>query len=401
MNIDYYYRNLIEYQEILNKQESIKKLTKSASSFLGTVTKCQGIWFLIYNPPKIHAIEIYQNGNHEIKLHSEENLQKYSVLSESKFLTFNEGSPILDWINPHNGSRYAYACSSSLLGYGCRIAYFYDDLDKQKSDPVVTHFANFFLTKFAYILKVENLLDEKEKMTEEIRLRNRILCHDLSNYIMKIRITSIKGQKELVHEENVKMWNKVARIAKNQAELVKYVRNLEALSSGKKQYTLEPVCIRSLIEEASFLFEDTLKEKDIEIVHTMKQEEEYLVLADKTSLSNQVINNVISNAIKFSPKNSKITINFNQTKPGEIKLSIIDQGIGMPEKIKNNLFSFTDKTTRSGTMNEKGTGFGMPLVKAFMDSFNGKVEVETKEKSDENDLEHGTTFHLFFKDGAI
>ena len=397
MSNDYYFKSLIEAQETLNKIENVENLLLTASKYMGTITKCKSIWFLLDAGETLYALEIYHNGKHKITIDKQKQ-QKFEIFKEKKFMTFEEGHPILDWIDPHNGARYAFSCSLDLLMYECKIIYFYDDGEKHKSDKVVTHFANFVLSKIAYQLKINTLLSEKEKMNEEISLRNRLLCHDLSNSITVIKNFSLIGQKNNDPEKNRKLWSKVTKAIRAQEDLVRQAKILEAISSGKHHFELEIVDIRSIIEDAIFFFEDRSKEKNIELVATIDEKNQaFHVLAEKTSLSNQVVNNIVSNAIKFSSENSKIILDVRQSKPGEIKLSISDQGIGIPEEIRNSLFSFTEKTSRLGTHGEKGTGFGMPLVKTFMDSYGGSIEIETKEKQDDDDLAHGTTFHLFFK----
>jgi signal transduction histidine kinase len=78
----------------------------------------------------------------------------------------------------------------------------------------------------------------------------------------------------------------------------------------------------------------------------------------------------------------------------EVLISIKDSGIGMPNKIKDSLFSSTAKTSRPGTNGEKGTGFGMPLVKVMIEEMGGHVTVDSIEKVADNQTDHGTTIHL-------
>ena len=70
------------------------------------------------------------------------------------------------------------------------------------------------------------------------------------------------------------------------------------------------------------------------------------------------------------------------------------------QDIQKNLFSFTEYTSRTGTMGEKGTGFGMPLVKSFMDLYGGTIEIESREKV-KGEEAHGTTFHLYFQEASV
>ena len=80
----------------------------------------------------------------------------------------------------------------------------------------------------------------------------------------------------------------------------------------------------------------------------------------------------------------------------EIHLEIRDHGIGMSKDMLNQLFLEGEQTTRQGTQGEKGTGFGMPLVKTCMNYHDAKISVESN-VIDLFPKEHGTTFHLYLK----
>ena len=73
-----------------------------------------------------------------------------------------------------------------------------------------------------------------------------------------------------------------------------------------------------------------------------------------------------------------------------------DDGIGIPDSILTKLFDDEAKTSRPGTGGEPGTGFGMPIVKSYMDIYEGNIEVLSKVK-DNGQNDSGTTFNLLFK----
>ena len=77
-------------------------------------------------------------------------------------------------------------------------------------------------------------------------------------------------------------------------------------------------------------------------------------------------------------------------------LSISDQGVGIPRDLIGNIFREDKRTSRKGTKGEEGTGFGMPLVKTYMEYYKAKIEVESISE-DEDSSNHGTTFLLYFQ----
>ena len=79
-----------------------------------------------------------------------------------------------------------------------------------------------------------------------------------------------------------------------------------------------------------------------------------------------------------------------------VVVSVTDTGIGIPDTLLKTLFESNAKTSRLGTSGEKGTGFGLPICKSYMDLYGGKIEVTSK-TADEFPDDHGTTFTLRLK----
>ncbi len=100
-----------------------------------------------------------------------------------------------------------------------------------------------------------------------------------------------------------------------------------------------------------------------------------------------IVRNLFSNAIKFSYKDSKITI-FKAGEEGDfVKIGIQDQGAGIPEEIQAKLFTAGEKISTPGTQNEPGTGLGLMLVKEFVNKNGGEIYVESE-------VGKGSTFYF-------
>ena len=97
------------------------------------------------------------------------------------------------------------------------------------------------------------------------------------------------------------------------------------------------------------------------------------------------MNNILTNALKFSHPQSKILIRADRKEDG-LRLSVRDFGIGIPPDLLQDLFDITKATSRAGTGGESGTGFGMPLMKRFINSYGGRIEIHSREKTED----HGT-----------
>jgi signal transduction histidine kinase len=99
-----------------------------------------------------------------------------------------------------------------------------------------------------------------------------------------------------------------------------------------------------------------------------------------------VLRNIVSNAIKFTAAGGTITLHAHKNNEFA-KISVADTGIGMSDKIINDLFRI-DKTIKSvGTSGEQGSGLGILLCKEFVEKNGGKIWVESK-------LGEGSQFHF-------
>jgi signal transduction histidine kinase len=92
----------------------------------------------------------------------------------------------------------------------------------------------------------------------------------------------------------------------------------------------------------------------------------------------QVLNNLISNAVKFSQQGTKIMVQIFLN-PTDCTVSVADQGQGIPEEELGNLFKPFEKTSVQSTGGEKSTGLGLSIVRNLIIAHKGKIWVESKE----------------------
>ena len=199
--------------------------------------------------------------------------------------------------------------------------------------------------------KTENL----QKKTIEIRNLLRVVTHDINNPLsviigsLEIALRKFGDAKSDVA---LKFTKKAANAANQVSQILEHVREMDAISAGKKGLKLEPVCIKKCLEDIGENFSERLKEKDITLQYPDTIDDKLTVIAEPTSLRHNVLANIVSNSIKFSDAGSTISIEIAVDKD-EVELRVKDQGVGMPTSIKENLFSPFAKTTRDGTMGRK------------------------------------------------
>ena len=258
----------------------------------------------------------------------------------------------------------------------------------------------------AELEKAELIRQKNHELQDSLDQRNtllRVVVHDLSNALTIIYQAAAVAQSaikmdKLGPEKNANYWSRVLRAAETQKDIIQGCRDLAAVESGKTQTDFKPVSLLDVFNHSQFLFDLRLREKNQTLQIESDDLENVRVLADESALSNQVIANLLSNAIKFSPENEAIRVLVKENEE-QVDIWIKDSGIGIPKSLLEKIFDSSAPTTRTGTSGEAGTGFGLPVVKAYMDRFEGKISVESKTK-EESAEDHGTSFHLQLKKAA-
>lgn len=143
------------------------------------------------------------------------------------------------------------------------------------------------------------------------------------------------------------------------------------------------VKLNTLVNNNINLLAETAKKKSISLTNEMP--DNILIFSDPNQID-IVIRNIISNALKFTPKDGKITIDA-QEKYQFIEVTIKDTGIGMSEEDLSKVFATNQSHTTFGTNNEKGTGLGISLCKEMLENNGGNLWAKSK-------LEKGTTFYF-------
>lgn len=116
-----------------------------------------------------------------------------------------------------------------------------------------------------------------------------------------------------------------------------------------------------------------LKQIDIDL----DTDNQLKVLSDANMLQT-IIRNIVSNAIKFTPRGGSVLVKTYESGQGKVTINITDTGLGMaPEKL-NKLFDITSKDHSQGTENEKSTGLGLILVKDFIEKNKGSININSE-----------------------
>ena len=240
--------------------------------------------------------------------------------------------------------------------------------------------------------------DELERTNNENVILLSIVCHDISTpvTIANYSLTKlIKHSGLLNSDENISIL-KIKQSLGAVNDILRKVKDLHAGKLGKLELKIQALDIEPLIYEVIQMHQLTCDQKNIQLEFNIKDSHKKIVLIDPVLFKNQILGNLISNAIKFTEPGKKIEIQLSK-KGSHIYVEILDQGIGIDSSRLDHLFDVRKATSTPGTNSEPGTGLGLPTVKIFTEKMGGQIEVSSN-TGDENNLKtQGTIFSLYFK----
>jgi signal transduction histidine kinase len=182
----------------------------------------------------------------------------------------------------------------------------------------------------------------------------------------------------------------LGEITAKQRELIERVRfrsmllletanDLLALARAKAQTKGEPhgtLDLRGVLEETVRFYQAAAGEKKVALEVSTPSDPLGAVASPEEIRS--VMSNLISNAIKYSPSGSTVSVSLAQGARGAA-FSVRDRGIGIPESEREGLFKEFFRATNARSMTEAGTGLGLAIVKSVVDGLGGSIEVQTAE----------------------
>ena len=216
--------------------------------------------------------------------------------------------------------------------------------------------------------------EEAKKKTEELMESRHKMLLSVSHDI-KSPLTSILGNLELM--DNTGNEKEVASIQQSADHILKLLSNLlefSSLEQGMLQVEKKPFNVRQLCEETASMFEPIARNKNL--VFNFKNEIRQSLFANSDQLKiKQIISNLISNAIKYTIEGS---IGFRASfEMGSLVFRVEDTGIGIPDDKLEEIFKPFVRTD-SGSKISEGSGYGLSVVKGFVDLLGGTIEVQSE-----------------------
>lgn len=236
--------------------------------------------------------------------------------------------------------------------------------------------------------KVNKDIEEKSKALESaIKSRDRffsIISHDLKSPFFGLKgLAEILAEDsdELTVEEKNLFLVKLNRTVKDIYMLLENLLDWSRIQSKRMEYNPEVFDLFDELSHSLFLLTQNAERKSIKLINAVP--EGTIVLADRRMI-HSVIQNLVTNAIKFTYEKGKVEITA-QSLENVVIVNVIDHGIGMPSEFKDKLFEIDLQTTSRGTNDEKGTGLGLIICKELIEMNGGQISFVSQESK-------GTTF---------
>jgi two-component system, sensor histidine kinase and response regulator len=216
-----------------------------------------------------------------------------------------------------------------------------------------------------------------EKQKELNQIKNRFLgiaAHDLRN-----PLTSLQGMSQLMlkiplpEDKKTKFLESINKTSMQMLKLVNDLLDVSVIESGKFDLRSEMHNLSKVAGERAELIAEIAKNKDIKLITDLAELPDTSFDADRIS---QVVDNLLTNAIKFSQSGTAVTLR-TRVLDGIVEIAVTDQGPGIPKDEVGNLFGSFEKTSVQPTGGEKSTGLGLSIVKKIIEAHKGKIQVDS------------------------
>jgi len=237
-------------------------------------------------------------------------------------------------------------------------------------------------------------ITERIRVEEEIKLKNEelqkinaekdryfsIIAHDLrSPFSGFLGLTELmaKGLPQMTLDEIQKITLLMRNSATNLFRLLGNLLEWSRMQRGLTTYIPTSFLLKPKIAKIMVWVLEGADQKEITVNYSIP--EDLVVYADG-NMFEAVIRNLVSNAVKFTPHGGRIIISAKSAADNSVEISVTDSGIGMNQKMLNNLFRLDVNTNRKGTQGEYSTGLGLTICRDFIEKHGGKLHIESEEK---------------------
>jgi signal transduction histidine kinase len=203
-----------------------------------------------------------------------------------------------------------------------------------------------------------------------------IVSHDLGSPFSSIKLwSSLLGKPNVTEADKSEAVQTIGLMADNGLRLIRNVLSVEKAETNQHQFNLESFDLVKYAETVVHDFGPAAKGKNINI-HLYGNPSSITFLSDKY-LINRILENLISNALKYSEKDKNIWIELIEQEKN-IRLSVKDEGVGIAAEELKSLFAKYSKVSSKPTADEDSTGLGLSITKRIVDELGGKISCKSE-----------------------
>lgn len=240
------------------------------------------------------------------------------------------------------------------------------------------------LQQYQRMINYDNII--LERLNNEKNEILGIVAHDLKNPIYNISMLGkmILGDKNMTRSEIEEYTNDIIFSAEKMLQLITDLLDVNAIETGKINMNIEEYNIIRIISEIASLFTERAKKKGINL-HWKPDEDGIFLHTDSRALLH-ILDNIVSNAVKYTMPGKNIYIDVNRTDK-EVIIAVKDEGPGFSESDKKMMFTRFQTLSAQPTGGEHSSGLGLSIVDKYIKLINAKIELETE-------IGVGSTFYI-------
>ena len=252
--------------------------------------------------------------------------------------------------------------------------------NKTEKEPSVAYYEELSRLNNDLVNMQRELSKKNRELDELNKLKNQFLgiaAHDLRNplgIIMSYSDFLLEDLEAELSDDHKKMLHSIQNSSEFMHHLLEELLDISAIESGKLNLDIQKADLFALVQKNVNLNAILAAKKNISIL--IEAEGHIPTVNIDSNKTEQVLNNLISNAIKFSLPNTLIKVTISRIEK-EVCVSVTDQGLGIPMDEQEKLFKPFQKTSVKATANEKSTGLGLSIVRNIVQGHGGKVWVQS------------------------
>jgi len=234
--------------------------------------------------------------------------------------------------------------------------------------------------------KVDERTRELKNVLEEVKRISKRKTDFISSVSHELRtpLTSIKGYAAIllagklgnIPQEVRERLEKVNRHSDELVHMVNDLLDISRIEAGRVTMKQEPQDLQDIAEKVVDLLSLQAKEENVELKCAIAPDTRN-ILADHNQIE-RVFINLIGNALKFTPRGGKITIQSCRLEQNQVQVDITDTGCGIPPEAQEAIFEEFYRVDNAINQEVKGTGLGLALVKHIIEAHGGKIWVRSK-----------------------